>query len=187
MSTTSGRWDSHFLGLALKHAQMSKDPSTKVGSVIVGPDREIRSAGFNGFPRGVHDTPERLNNREEKLRLIVHGEMNAVLAAARVGIPLKGCTLYLVATDNTGNVWGGAPCVRCSVEMIQAGITEIVSCPPKNVPSKWHADIAFAEEILAEAGILYRECSLAEDVTESKPAASSWSSGRGDRRVSRRL
>lgn len=153
---TSKRWDDHFLQLCLDHARMSKDPSTRVGSVIVGPDREIRSAGFNGLPRGIADTTERLSDRELKLKLVVHGEMNALMAAARVGIPLKGCTLYLVAADHAGNVWGGPPCTRCTVHVIQTGIVEVVSRPIKSVPSKWHEDIAFAETLLREAGVLYR-------------------------------
>lgn len=151
------RWDRHFLQLCLDHARMSKDPSTRVGSVIVGPDREIRSAGFNGFPRGIADTEERLNDRELKNRLIVHGEMNAILAAARVGIPLKGCTLYLAATNDSGMVWGGSPCTRCVVEIIQAGIAEVVSFTQKSVPSRWHEDIAFAGTLLVEAEVAYRE------------------------------
>ena len=57
------RWDLHFLSLAKAHAMMSKDPSTKVGAIIVGPDLEIRSTGFNGFPRGVIDEEQRLNHR----------------------------------------------------------------------------------------------------------------------------
>jgi len=154
------RWDRHFLRLCQDHSRMSKDPRTRVGAVIVGPDREIRSAGFNGFPRGIADTPERLNDREMKLRLVVHGEMNAVLAAARTGTPLKGCTLYLAATDDTGNVWGGPPCTRCTVEIIQAGITEIVSFSPNAIPSKWHDDLAMARTVLKEAGIVYREVAL---------------------------
>ena len=156
----SERWDRHFLQLALDHARMSKDPATRVGSIIVGPDREIRSAGFNGLPRGIADTRERLHDRDTKLRMIVHGEMNAILAAARVGIPMKGCTLYLAATDDTGRTWGGSPCSRCVVEIIQAGITEIVSLPVKPVPSRWHDDIRFAAGLLDEAGIHYREVSL---------------------------
>ena len=153
----SKRWDRHFLQLCLDHARMSKDPSTRVGSIIVGPDREIVSAGFNGFPRGIEDSQERLNDRDTKLRLIVHGEMNAILAAARVGTRLKGCTLYLGATDDTGLVWGGPPCTRCTVEIIQAGIAEVVSWSPKSVPSRWHDDIAFARTLLDEAGLVYRE------------------------------
>ena len=42
----SHRWDSHFLRMAYEVARMSKDPSTKVGAIIVGPDREMRSSGF---------------------------------------------------------------------------------------------------------------------------------------------
>lgn len=153
----SDKWDRHFLQLCVDTARMSKDPSTKVGSVIVGPDREIRSTGFNGFPRGVRDTESRLNDRDLKNRIVVHGEMNAVLAAARVGIPLKGCTLYLAATNATGSIWGGPPCTRCTVEIIQSGIIEIVSWPIKDVPSRWHDDIAMARQIIDEVGITYRE------------------------------
>jgi len=153
----SDRWDRHFLQLAVDHARMSKDPSTRVGAIIVGPDREIRSTGFNGFPRGIADTHERLHDRDTKLKLVVHGEMNAILNAARVGTPLKGCCLVLAATDNSGAVWGGPPCTRCTVEIIQAGITEILSWPQKAVPSKWHDDLALARTILEEAGIKYRE------------------------------
>lgn len=155
----SERWDNHFLRLCQDHARMSKDPNTRVGAVIVGPDREIRSAGFNGFPRGIIDTPERLNDRELKLRLVVHAEMNAVLAGAKVGIPLHRCTLYLAATDSNGGVWGGPPCVRCTVEVIQAGIKEVVSYPKRAVPSKWHSDLELAESLLTEAGITYRTIS----------------------------
>lgn len=157
----SNRWDMHFLRLAITHAAMSKDPNTQVGSVIVGPSREIVSAGFNdGFPRGIHDYPERLNDRAEKLKLIVHAEMNAVLAAARLGIRVQGCTLYLAATDKQSNlIWGGPPCTRCTVELIQAGIVEIVSYPIKSVPSKWHDDLKLSGELLKEASIQYREVS----------------------------
>lgn len=156
------RWDRHFLRLATVHSEMSKDPNTIVGSVIVGPDREIVSSGFNGFPRGIKDTPERLNDREVKLKLIVHAEMNAILAAARMGAKLKGCTLYLAAMkaegkEGAGVFWGGPPCTRCTVEIIQSGISEIVSYPVKSIPSKWHNDLELARRLLDESGILYRE------------------------------
>jgi dCMP deaminase len=156
----SERWDNHFLILAIEHARMSKDPLTKVGAVIVGLDREIVSTGFNGFPRGIADTPERLENRDIKLRLIVHAEMNAILNAARIGARLKGLTLFLAATDESGEVWGGPPCTRCAVEIIQSGLAEVVSRPVKAVSSRWHEDIAFAGTLLVEAGIKYREVAL---------------------------
>lgn len=161
----SDRWDNHFLRLSLEHARMSKDPSTKVGAVIVGPDREIRSTGFNGFPRGIADTHERLTCREVKLELVVHAEMNAILNAARIGTPCKGCTLYLSATDSTDMVWGGPPCTRCTVEIIQSGITEIVSRPFKTVPSRWAASIEQARALLQEAGVKYREIVAPESIS----------------------
>lgn len=154
---TTNKWDLYFLGLCLHIASMSKDPSTKVGSVIVGPDREIRSTGFNGFPRGIEDSDERLSNREVKLSLVVHAELNAILAAARVGVPIKDCKLYLTATDSSGLIWGGAPCTRCTVELIQAGISEVISWPYKDVPSNWTDDITVAQSLLFEAGVIYRE------------------------------
>jgi dCMP deaminase len=173
----SERWDRHFLGLSLFHAMLSKDPATRVGSVIVGPDREILSAGFNGFPRGIADTPERLADREMKLRLMVHAEMNALLAAARTGMRLKGCTLYLGATDDSGLVWGGPPCTRCTVEIIQVGIGEIVSFPVKPQPSKWHEDLKLAHLLIEEAGISYREIPL--DVYQQAVANSMVEARRG--------
>lgn len=153
----SNKWHNHFLAIAQECSRMSKDPNTRVGAVIVGPDREVRSTGFNGFPRGIADTPKRLNDRDTKLKLVVHAEMNAILNGARFGVPLKGCTLYLAATDDSGNVWGGPPCSRCTVEVIQAGIARIISRPKKSVPSRWHEDLMLSDSLLAEAGIEYVE------------------------------
>ena len=56
----SEKWDFRFIELARHIALWSKDPSTKVGCVVVGEDREIRSTGFNGFPRGIDDDEDRL-------------------------------------------------------------------------------------------------------------------------------
>lgn len=158
MSNMTNKWHKHFLTMALAFAQMSKDPSTVVGAIVVGPDREIRSTGFNGFPRGIVDTEDRLNDRDTKLQLVVHAECNAICNAARVGVSLKGCTLYLAASDRTGAVvWGGAPCTRCTMHVIQSGIEEIVTYSPKQVPSRWHEDIEAAKKYLIEAGLGYSE------------------------------
>lgn len=97
-------------------ASRSKDPNTHVGCVIVGPDNNIRSTGYNSFPRGIDDTiPERLE-RPEKYMWIEHGDRNAIYAAARVGTPLDGCKMYLP----------GLPCMDCGRAIIQVGIVEVV-------------------------------------------------------------
>lgn len=162
MNNADRKWDLRFLELAKLVASWSKDPSTKVGAVIVGPDGEIRSTGFNGFPRGVEDTDERLNNREEKLALVVHAEMNAVLNAARFGTQIQGCTMYVAATDQSGAVWGGPPCTRCTVEVIQAGISTIVSYPKKSAPNRWQSSLAAAESLLKESGVKFVEVEMPE-------------------------
>jgi dCMP deaminase len=107
-------WDEYFLKIAAVAASKSKDPSTQVGAVIVRPDRTIVSVGYNGFPRGVADTPERLNDRPTKYSLVVHAEMNAILSARE---SLNGYTLYTVPF---------MPCDRCFVHVIQSGIKRVV-------------------------------------------------------------
>ena len=158
----SRRWDLHFLARAHENAKLSKDPNTQVGSVLVM-DRIGRSDGYNGLPRVLEDSEARLNDREVKMSMVICAERNAVLNAARQGIATKGSTLYLVATDPTGEVWGGPPCTRCTLEIIQAGIVEVVSPPKRTRPSKWHADMAVAHAWMAEAGIAYREVELEPD------------------------
>ena len=136
-------WDQRFLNLAKHISQWSKDPSTKVGCVVVGPDREIRSTGFNGLPRGIEDNDERLNNREIKYPLICHAEENAIMHAARIGISLKDCTAYVT--------W--PPCTRCARSLVQAGVSTIIY--PKNIeiPDMWMDDFNLSLNMLKEAKI----------------------------------
>ena len=128
--------------------------------IIVGPDRELISAGFNGLPRGIEDSTERLYNREVKLSLTVHAEMNAILAAARHGIRTKNCSMY-IAAKSSQDIWGGPPCISCTVEIIQAGIIEIISYNINKIPSAWEDSLAQARQILKEARINYREVTYA--------------------------
>ena len=140
------KWDRRFLDLAAHIAGWSKDPSTQVGCVVVGPDREIRSTGFNGLPRGIEDTLERLNTRELKYPLICHAEENAIMHAARIGVALKGCTAYVT--------W--PPCTRCARSLVQAGVAEVVY-PVVEVPERWSEDFELSRRLLHEAGMTVRE------------------------------
>ena len=139
-------WDARFLELAAHLSRWSKDPSTQVGCVVVGPDREIRSTGFNGFPRGIEDNAERLENRERKYPLVCHAEENAIMHAARIGVALKGCLAYVT--------W--PPCTRCARSLIQAGISEIVYPAGLTIPERWREDFAISSGMLNEAGVSVR-------------------------------
>jgi dCMP deaminase len=140
------KWDLRFLKLAEHISNWSKDPSTKVGCIIVGEDREIRSTGFNGFPRGIEDSEERLNDRIQKYPLICHAEENAIMHAARIGISLKGCIAYVT--------W--PPCNRCTRSLIQAGITEIVIPSEVKIPDRWNEEFDLSMTMLNEANIEVR-------------------------------
>jgi len=139
-------WDKRFLKLAKHISKWSKDPSTQVGCVVVGPDREIRSTGFNGLPRGIEDNNERLNDREIKYPLICHAEENAIMHAARIGISLKDCTAYVT--------W--PPCTRCARSLIQAGISTIIYPENTEIPERWMNDFNLSLNMLKEANIILK-------------------------------
>ena len=143
----SEKWDRRFLELASHISTWSKDPSTKVGCVVVGEDREIRSTGFNGFPRGIEDDAERLEDRAQKYPLICHAEENAIMHAARIGISLKSNTAY--------DTW--PPCSRCTRSLIQAGVSEVVYPAGIDIPERWEEDLEIALGMMEEAGISVRQ------------------------------
>ena len=143
----SEKWDRRFLELAEHISTWSKDPSTKVGCVVVGEDREIRSTGFNGFPRGIEDDAERLEDRAQKYPLICHAEENAIMHAARIGISLKSNTAYVT--------W--PPCSRCTRSLIQAGVSEVVYPTGIDIPERWEEDLEIALGMMEEAGISVRQ------------------------------
>ena len=118
--------------------------------VVVGADREIRSTGFNGFPRGINDDEERLTDREKKYPLICHAEENAIMHAARIGVSLKDSTAYVT--------W--PPCSRCARSLIQAGIREIVYPETGKIPERWIEDFTISDSMLNEAGVGVRTIKL---------------------------
>ena len=138
--------DLRYMNIAKEFSTWSKDPSTKVGCVVVGEDREIRSTGFNGFPRGISDDIGRLTDRSKKYPLICHAEENAIMHAARIGISLKGSTAFVT--------W--PPCSRCARSLIQAGVQEIVYPETDEIPERWLEDFTISNDMLLEAGIVVR-------------------------------
>ena len=133
------KWDKRFMALAEHIASWSRDPSTKVGAVIVDDKKRIVSVGFNGFPRGIADD-ERLNDKTEKYEHIIHAEINALTFAQR---NLEGCTLY---------VWPLPPCARCATQIIQNGISRVVA-PLPSKDTTWLESLIRAAKMFDEAGI----------------------------------
>jgi dCMP deaminase len=158
MMTDRTKWDKRMLQLANEISLYSKDRSTKVGAIIVGPDGEIRSTGYNGFPRNVDDDVEHRHERPTKYLFAEHGERNAIYNAARVGIPTKGCTLYV-----TSNPSKFPPCADCARAIIQSGITRVVQerlDHDSEAAKRWKESSTATFEMFAEAGIEFCEVDL---------------------------
>ena len=148
MSTllTGQGWGSKYTNLAKEISTWSKDPSTQVGAVVVGEKGQLLSQGYNGFPRGINDTDDRLNNRERKYELVVHAEMNAIYNASLNGVSLKDSTLY---------VYGLPICSECAKGIIQVGIKKVVATRPKIYNSDWDKSVKAAEALFREAEVMY--------------------------------
>lgn len=117
-------WDDYFMTMVYLVAMKSKDENTHIGTVVVGLDNEIRSTGYNSFPRGLNDVLSERQERPLKYRLIEHSERNACYNAGLIGVSLKGCRMYT----------SGVPCTDCARAVIQSGIKEVI------VDKSWNDD-----------------------------------------------
>ena len=128
-----------------KHVSLlSKDPSTKVGAVIFDDKRRLVSAGYNGLPRGVEDSPARLQNRDIKYKMILHAERNAMAFATG---RLEGATLFCTHPC----------CTQCAVQIIQMGIKHVCwPTPDKEFADRWAEDMKLSAEMFNEAGVTTR-------------------------------
>ena len=146
----SSNWDTRYLALAWHFGTWSKDPSRQIGAVAIGPKGEIIAQGYNGFPRGIEDTDERYEVREEKYKYVVHAEMNCIYNAASNGISLKDSTVY---------VHGLPACSECAKGLIQVGVKRVMAFS-KDTPERWIESNKLTEELFEEAGIEYETITI---------------------------
>lgn len=142
------KWDTRFFQLCELIASWSEDQSRKVGSVIVGQGNEIRSTGYNGFPRkvnaGLIDRHSRVDG--EKYLWFEHAERNAIYNAARFGASLEGCRIYCSLF----------PCADCVRGIIQSGIVELNTFLPPEDEIKYQRSFEVSEIMLNEANVSVR-------------------------------
>lgn len=144
-------WNEYFMAMAHLASSKSKDQSIKVGAVVVGPNNEIRSTGYNGIPRGVDDDKPYRHVRPEKYKWFEHAERNAIYNAAFAGVCTRDCKMFVTM----------CPCSDCGRAIIQAGITEVV-VPTFDVPGRWLQDWLVTQDMFLEADVKIRslECKL---------------------------
>lgn len=144
-------WHEYFFKIVDVIKEKSKDSSMKVGCIIVGPNNEIISTGFNGLPRFVEEKSER-SERPAKYLYTEHAERNAIYLAARRGVPIEGTSIYMQ--------W--YPCADCARAIIQSGIKRIFidgryynPDAPTAADKRWEDHFIAAKEMLEEAEVEY--------------------------------
>ena len=111
-----------FINIAKNISELSSCLQYKVGAILVK-DGRILSTGYNGTPPGFINCNEYFNNknpsREEHAKFSeeaeIHGELNAILFAARNGFSIEGSVLYVTLH----------PCKHCLKMICAAGIKEV--------------------------------------------------------------
>lgn len=140
-------WDKKYIRLAREISSWSKDPSKQIGAVAIGEKGQVLAQGYNGFPRGIEDTDDRLNHRQTKYKYVVHAEMNCIYNATYNGVSLNGSTMY---------IYGLPVCSECAKGLIQVGIKRVVSTPITDAtPETWVESTKLTKEIFQEAGVKY--------------------------------
>jgi dCMP deaminase len=136
-------WDQRYFVLAHHVAQWSKDPSTQVGAVIVGRDRRNITIGYNGFPPGIEDSPERLLDKNTKYAMTQHAERNALDNAH---FDLEGSTLAVTMF----------PCNECAKSIVSRGIKRVITPPPLD-REPWKSSAEWTRQMFNEVGIVVIE------------------------------
>lgn len=172
-------WDVHFMKEARLWSEMSKCLSRKVGAVLVKNNRII-ATGYNGPPSNIPHCDYRIvdmatrsapyvnyfvDDKCPRRRLgyesgegmehcvAVHSEINPIIQAAKGGVSTVGATLYCYC---------GTPCINCTKEIVQAGISRVVCLgrsgssvvkKDNDHPQKKDYNFPLAEQLYELAGV----------------------------------
>ena len=134
-------FDRKLMRLALFASTMSRDPSTKVGAVIVNASGRVIGSGYNCVPAGVTTT-----DRAHRLACTIHAETNAILSTRS---PYLYCATIYVTHP---------PCCNCAALIASVGIKRVVHMAPSpEFAERWHESLGRAQALLAECNIVAAE------------------------------
>ena len=153
METEGTLDDLRLLALCASKGSESPDPRTKVGCIIISPEKGVICEACNTYPEGVLRNIQDRSEALLKYAWIEHAERNAIYLAARRGISTEGCAIFVELS----------PCIDCARAIIQAGAVEVVINHDRAIEyssERYSAEHLMALEMLAEAGIAVRFVSL---------------------------
>ncbi len=123
----------YYMSIALAVAKRSPCLRRKFGAILVRND-SILSSGYNGSVRGSYNCGDEIPclkniKKEESYKSYefcpaIHGEVNAILNAARNGVSVLGATLYL-SVVGVEFKHGDRPCRNCRRVLINVGIKDV--------------------------------------------------------------
>lgn len=149
-------WDEYFMLQALIASYKSKDPSTKVGCVIVDQNNHQISMGYNGFVAGIDESQLPWGDEpgapleHQKHAYVVHAEANAIMHATK---SVEQATVYITLF----------PCNECAKLLASSQVKEVIYL--KNKDHKIETN-RITKKILGLSGINFRNFKLAPDVIE---------------------
>jgi dCMP deaminase len=112
-------WDETFINICKEISKHSTCSSRKTAALLVC-DKRIISMGYNGVPSGDRHcsdmTEYKPNHHEWSKNHEIHGEMNAILFAAKNGGIPKNTTMYTLTS----------PCTQCAKLILVSGISRVV-------------------------------------------------------------
>jgi len=109
----SNKFDKVMMSTASLWAKQSKCKRLQVGAVLAKEGR-ILCIGYNGTISGAPNKCEDENNKT--IEEVVHAEQNLISFAAKEGIAMRGCTIYITHS----------PCIMCAKLLIQSGVDRVV-------------------------------------------------------------
>ncbi len=138
-------WDEYFLGVSREVAKRATCDRGRSGCVIVK-DKRILTTGYVGSPVGVEHCDEighqmhAVVNADGSISQhcirTTHAEQNALVQAARYGIPIDSATLYVKME----------PCYVCAKMIVNAGIRRVVC-------EKRYHGAQLSRELFRQAGV----------------------------------
>lgn len=159
----SSRWDKIWMDTARLKSCLTRCLTRGAGAVIVADYRFEVSGGFNGppigtrhpqerHPEGKNECPRRYYGFGQGEGVWIcpcgHAERSAIDIAARLGRSTQDKTIYLFTNPPI------LPCLNCAVDIIQAGINELVVNSFDQYEKQPHAVNTL--ELLNEGGVLVR-------------------------------
>lgn len=149
-------WDEYFMLQAMVASFRSKDPSTKVGCVLVDENNHQVSMGYNGFIAGIDESKLPWGKSDDgtlvdqKYGYIVHAEANAILHA---NSNVEGTKAYVTLF----------PCNECAKLIASKKITEVIFLSDKH--SERDYDIV-SKRIFDLTGVKYRKLEISNHITD---------------------